>query len=155
MIERRPRNQLENAAVSRGMLWKGPAEFHGRMSAIAKDLKLTQSEYLTSAMVLLSIVLAKSKPSKQKLLDLIGEMNSAISDDQNILCTCRDSEWEQLKQFVGDLQEAGIVEGLRTTASPGSAKATAYTFRFTEDGRAVWNAIGKPLRDLVSAQAFR
>src|SRR5579863_4704563 len=137
MIERRSRAKRGDGNSDSGFLWRSPLKFRHAVRAKAKSIGLTANAYITYALIVEAIVLHTPAPPRAAFAGLIREMNDAIDGGEVVLGDCPEADWDHLRQLVGELQDAGIIDGLKVRRN-GQSSVKTYSFYFTPEGRDVW-----------------
>ncbi len=145
-------NASEAAAErTRGVLWRSSANFQKRIRESARAAELSQNAYITSAMILSTIVVFGHRDPEgppTNLLRLVGEMNASIDKDGNVLGACHRSDWSDVKGLIDILWDAELIEGFKSL-DDAAPETQVYSFRFTREGRDVWRAVGKRIGSLL------
>jgi hypothetical protein len=143
------------AERTRGVLWRSSANFQRRIRESAREAELSQNAYITSAMILSSIVVFGHREvvgPPANLLRLIANMNASVSKDENVLGACHRSDWSDVRWLIGLLSDAELIEGFKAL-DDAAPETQVYSFRFTREGRDVWRVVGKRISSFLIGSA--
>ena len=143
--------------TSKGVFWRAPSPFQRRFRDSAKDLHISQNAYLTTAAIFGELVLKRRPEGKpENLLRLVEMMNAAVrNQDHLVMDACHESDWVDLEGFIGVLQDANVVGGLRIETRGDFAEGMIlYAFALTRDGTDVWKRVGNVMLAVLAAEKY-